>query len=59
MNEKTWWNFTVELLGRAYPLQQFACKWLKHSKFSDYWPHFTKHDEWTIAKYIMDVLRPI
>ena len=33
-------------------------EWLKNPKYRDHWPLFTSQDEWTIVKYIMEVLRP-
>jgi hypothetical protein len=58
MDVKIWWNTILELLDRAYRLWRFACKWLKNPKFIAYQPLFTTHDESTIVKYVMDVLRP-
>jgi len=58
MDVKTRWNSTLELLESAYRLRQFTRKWLQHPKYTDYRPLFTTQDEWTIAKYVMEVLRP-
>jgi len=58
MDVKTRWNFTLELLELAYRLREFTHKWLQNPKYSEYWPLFTTQDEWTIVKYVMDVLRP-
>jgi hypothetical protein len=58
MDEKTRWNSTLELLERAYRLREFTREWLKNPKYSDYRPLFTTRDEWTIVKYVMEVLRP-
>jgi len=55
---KTHWNSTLELLERAYSLQQFTHEWLQNPKYSEYWPLFTTQDESTIVKYVMEVLRP-
>jgi len=55
---KTRWNLTLELLVRAYRIQEFACECLKNPKYGDYRPLFTTQDEWTIIKYMMEVLRP-
>jgi len=58
MDVKTRWNSTLELLERAYRLREFRRKWLQNPKYSEYWPLFTTQDEWTIVKYVMEVLRP-
>ena len=58
MDVKTPWNSTMELLEHAYRSQEFTCKWLPNPKYSDYCPLCTTQDEWTIVKYIMEVLRP-
>jgi len=55
---KTRWNSTLELLERAYRLREFTREWLKNPKYSHYRPLFTTQDEWTIVKYVMEVLRP-
>ena len=58
MDVKTRWNSTLVLLERAYWLREFTLKWLQNPKYSDYQPLFTTQDEWTIVKYVMEVLRP-
>jgi len=58
MDVKTRWNSTLELLERAYRLREVAWEWLKYPKYSDYRPLFTTQDEWTIVKYVIEVLRP-
>jgi len=58
MDVKTRWNSTLELLERGYRLQEFTREWLQNPKYSEYWPQFTSQDEWTIVKYVMEVLRP-
>jgi len=58
MDVMTRWNSTQELLGRAYRLREFTKEWLKNPKYSDYRPLFTTQDEWTIVKYVMEVLQP-
>jgi len=58
MDVNIWWNSTLELLEQAYQWQEFTCKWLKNTKYSDYWPLFTTQDEWTMVKYVLEVIRP-
>jgi len=58
MDVKTCWNSTLELLERAYRLREFTREWLQNPKYSEYRPLFTTQDEWTIVKYVMEVLRP-
>jgi len=58
MDVKTPWNSTAELLERAYRIREFTRKWLQKPKYSEYRPQFTTQDEWTIVKYVMEVLRP-
>ena len=55
---KTWCSLTLELFEPAYRLCEFTCKWLKNPKYSDYRSLYTTEDEWTIVKYVMEVLRP-
>ena len=58
MDVKTRWNSTLVLLEYPYRLWEFTGKWLQNPKFSEYRPLFTTQDEWTIVKYVMEVLRP-
>ena len=58
MDVMTCWDLTLELLERAYRLRQFTRELLKNPNYSDYRPLFTTQDEWTIVKYVMEVLRP-
>jgi len=58
MDAKTCCNSTLKLLECAYGLQELTREWLQNPKYSDYWPLFTTPHEWTIVKYVMDVLRP-
>jgi len=58
MDLKTLWNSTLELLERAYQLREFTREWLQHLQCGEYQPLFTTQDEWTIVKYVMEVLRP-
>jgi len=53
---KTKWNSTLELLERAYLLREFTQEWFKNPKSSEYRPLVTTQDEWTIVKYILEVL---
>jgi len=57
MDVKTRWNSIMQLLKRAYRLQEFTCEWLQNPKYTDYQPVFTTQDEWTIVKCVMEVLR--
>jgi len=58
MHLKTRWNSTVELLERTCRLWEFSHECLKNPKYAEYRPLFTTQDEWTIVKYVMEVLRP-
>jgi len=58
MDVQTRWNSIRELLERAYRLQEFTCEWLQNPKYSEYRLLFTTQDQWTIVKYVMEVLRP-
>jgi len=58
MDVKTGWNTTLQLLEHAYWLREFTREWLKNPKHTDYLPLFTTQDEWTIVKYVMEVLGP-
>jgi len=58
MDVKNHRNSTLKLLERAFWLNEFTGGWLKNTKHSDYRPLFTTQDEWTIVKYVMEVLRP-
>ena len=58
MDVKAHWNATLELHKRAYRLREFTREWLRNPKYSEYWLLFTTQDEWTIVKYVMEVLRP-
>ena len=58
MDGKSWWNSTLQLLERAYRLQEFTCEWLKNPNDCDYQSLYTTVDEWIIVKYVMGVLGP-
>jgi len=58
MDVKTRWNSTLELLECAYRLWEFTCEWLPNPKYAEYGPLFTTQDEWTIVKYVLELLRP-
>jgi len=49
---------TLELLERAYRLWEVAHQWSQNPKYGDHQPLFTTQNEWTIVKYITEVLRP-
>jgi len=58
MDVKTRCNSTLELLERAYRLREFTPEWLQNLQYTEYRPQCTTHDEWTIVKYVLEVLRP-
>jgi len=58
MDLKTRWNSTLELLERTHRLREFPQQWLQNPKYTQYWPLHTTQDEWTMVKYVMEVLRP-
>jgi len=58
MDVKTCWNSTPELVERAYRLREFIREWLQNLQYSEYRPQFTTQDEWSIAKYVMQLFRP-
>jgi hypothetical protein len=58
MDVKTHWNSTLQLLKYAYRLREFTREWLQNPKYNKYRLLFTTQDEWTIVKYVMEVLRP-
>ena len=58
MDVKTRWNSNLELLERAFRFREFIREWLQNPKYPEYRPLFTTQDEWTIVKYVMDVLWP-
>jgi hypothetical protein len=57
MDVKTRWNFALELHKRAIRLQEFTHEWLQNPKFDESRPLFTTQNEWTIVKYVMEILR--
>ena len=58
MDVETLWISTLELLERTYHVREFTREWLQYPLYAQYWPLFTTQDEWTIVKYVMEVLRP-
>jgi len=58
MDVQTSRNSILELVEPAFWLPEFTCGWIGNPKYSDYRPLFTTQDEWTIVKYVMEVLRP-
>jgi len=58
MDAKTRWYSNLELRQPAYLLREFTLEWLKNPDYSKHWCLFTTQDEWTIVKYVMEVLRP-
>jgi len=58
MDVKTRWNSKLELLERAYQLWEFTLQWPQNPKYTDSGDFLTTQDEWTIVKYVMEVLRP-
>ena len=58
MDVKTRWNAILELLETAYRSQEFTRECLQNSQCSENRPLLTTQDEWTIVKYVMEVLRP-
>ena len=58
MDVKTRYNLTLELHQRSYRLREFTREWLKNPEYSVYRPLNTSQDEWTMAKYVKEVLRP-
>jgi len=58
MDVKTHWNSTAKLFECAYRLREFPRKFLQNPQYSEYRPLFTTQDEWTIVKYVVEVLRP-
>jgi len=58
MDVKKHWNSTLEFVEHAYWLREFTWEWLNNPKYSEYRPLFKTQDYWTIAKYVMEVLRP-
>ena len=59
MEYKTPRNSTLKWLEWAYKLRDFTRRRLRNPKYNKYQPLFTIQDEWTILKYVMEVLKPI
>jgi len=58
MNTATHSNSTLELLEPANLLSEFTYQWLQNPKYTEYRPLFTTRDEWTVVRYVTEVLRP-
>jgi len=58
MDVKTRLNVTLELLERAFRLREITQGWLQNPSYSDSRPLFITQDEWMIAMYFMENLRP-
>ena len=58
LDVKTRWNSTLELLEQAYPLREITREWLNNPKYSEYRLLYTTENEWTVIKYVMEVLMP-
>jgi len=58
MDVKTRWNSIQVMLEHAYRLPESPREWFQNPKSSDYWPLFTTEDQWTIVKFVIEVLRP-
>jgi hypothetical protein len=58
MDVKTRWNSTQELFERSFRLREFTREWLQNPKYAEYRPLFQTQDEWTIVKYVIEVLTP-
>ena len=56
---KTRWDSTLELLERAYRLQEFTREWLMNPKYREYRSLYKTQGEWTIVQYVMEVLMPV
>jgi len=59
MEGKTCCNSTLVILERAYRFQEFSPELLHNPKYTDYRPLFTTQAEWTIVKYVREVLGPL
>jgi len=57
MNVMTHWDSTLELLDHAYQSHEFKLVFLQNPKYSDYRPHFTTQDKWTMMQSAMEWLR--
>jgi len=59
MDVMTRLDSSLELLEDAYRSREFTRQWLQNLRYTDYQPLFTTQDEWTIVKYVMEVLTPV
>jgi hypothetical protein len=55
---KTHWNMTLDLLERTYRSHVFTHLRFKNPKYPDHQPPFPTQNQWSIVKYVMDVLLP-
>jgi hypothetical protein len=59
MDVKRHWNSTLELQVPAYPLREFTRELLRNPTYTKYWTLFTIQGDWTIVKYVMEVLKAL
>jgi len=52
------WNSTLKLLECGYRFREFTPEWLKNPQYNDDRPLFRTQDEWTVVKYVMEVVQP-
>jgi len=57
MDVKTRCNSKLEFLEHTYRFKEFTHEWLQNPKYCNYQPLFTTQNEWTIVRYVMEVLR--
>jgi len=52
------WELNTGVAPECLPITGIHTRVATKSKYTDYRPLFTTQDEWTIVRYVMDVLRP-
>jgi len=57
MNVKTHRNSTLEVLEHTQQLREFTSELLQNLNYSPYRPLFATQDEWTVVKYVREVVR--